>query len=150
MPAVTHLYDLSFLKIILNIFFFSFLDSPCLKNDKTFVLGFVCLEIYFLRFSGLGQTDYLGRVQNNKRHRLFSLKPFDMDFVDIGTKGFECWLHTITFHYEVDLDWMLETNIRDDIEIHYSLYWLQDIEYRILWQSVAEAEKTRINQRYRR
>ena len=79
MPAVTHLYDLSFLKIILNIFFFSFLDSPCLKNDKTFVLGFVCLEIYFLRFSGLGQTDYLGRVQNNKRHRLFSLEPFDMN-----------------------------------------------------------------------
>ena len=94
MPAVTHLYDLSFLKIILNKFFFSFLDSPCLKNDKTFVLGFVCLEIYFLRFSGLGQTDYLGRIQNNKRHRLFSLEPFDMnmdmDFVDIGTKGFEC------------------------------------------------------------
>ena len=63
------------------------------------------------------------------------------------------FLITYLFHYEVDLDWMLETNMRDDIEmvnIVYSLYWLQDIEYRILWQSVAEAEKTRINQRYRR
>ena len=69
------------------------------------------------------------------------------------TKNETKFLITYLFHYEVDLDWMLEKNMRDDIEmvnIVYSLYWLQDIEYRILWQSVAEAEKTRINQRYRR